>query len=98
MPNGCAVSARCLRSQIGLSRQPRPRRRRGERRRVWLPSVFCLLLLALCLTGCSSGPPAVHAPALSPEEAGRQALAEYDANKDGFLDAKELEQCPALKS
>src|SRR5438445_13166155 len=52
--------------------------------------------LCLC-AGCSGRPSAVSAPSLSPEEAGRQALAEYDANRDGYLDAKELERCPALK-
>jgi hypothetical protein len=36
-------------------------------------------------------------PEVSPAEAGRQALAEYDTNNDGFLDAAELERCPALK-
>jgi hypothetical protein len=51
----------------------------------------CLLLLA----GCGSG--AVEAPPVSPEEAASQALAEYDTNKDGFLDARELDRCPALK-
>src|SRR5205823_4199779 len=30
-------------------------------------------------------------------EAARQAMAQYDTNKDGFLDAKELEACPPLK-
>jgi hypothetical protein len=35
---------------------------------------------------------------MDPEEVGRQALAEYDTNHDGYLDAKELEGCPALKS
>jgi hypothetical protein len=34
---------------------------------------------------------------VSPREAATQALAEYDTNKDGFLDAKELEACPALR-
>jgi hypothetical protein len=46
--------------------------------------------------GCADGRVAV--PAVSPDEAGRQALAEYDRNNDGFLDAQELEKCPALKS
>jgi hypothetical protein len=53
-----------------------------------------LLLLGI---GCS-GPNNVSPPALSPAEAASQALAEYDANKDGVLDEKELEKCPALKS
>jgi hypothetical protein len=40
----------------------------------------------------------VEQPALSPDEVGRKALEEYDANKDGFLSADELERCPALKN
>jgi hypothetical protein len=57
----------------------------------WLGA--CLLLPA---AGCSES--RVAAPRLSPEEAGKQALAAYDANGDGVLDEAELEKCPALKS
>src|SRR5262245_9454796 len=58
------------------------------------------LLLAGMLTvtiGCSP-PGTVAIPKISPESMSEQALAEYDANKDGALDAKELEKCPGLKS
>lgn len=51
-----------------------------------------LVLLAAGCSGGSQGP----AP-ISPRDAASQALAEYDANKDGALDAKELEACPALR-
>src|SRR5262249_34876669 len=37
-------------------------------------------------------------PSFSPDDAAQQALAEYDRNGDGFLDAKELEYCPPLKN
>jgi hypothetical protein len=57
-----------------------------------LPPVTLLLLVA----GCRGGRVAV--PRISPGEASRQALAEYDRNGDGLLDAAELERCPALKS
>jgi hypothetical protein len=50
----------------------------------------------LLAAGCSGGAPA--GPQVSPREAARAALAEYDANQDGALDAKELERCPALRS
>jgi hypothetical protein len=50
------------------------------------------------VAGCGFGARRIAAPAFAPEEAGQLALAEYDINKDGFLDAKELERCPALKS
>jgi hypothetical protein len=37
-------------------------------------------------------------PTYSPDRVAQEAMAEYDTNHDGFLDAKELERCPALKS
>ena len=39
----------------------------------------------------------IVAPAMSPSSAAADAMALYDVNKDGFLDAAELEKCPALK-
>jgi hypothetical protein len=55
------------------------------------------LALVAALVGCGSdrvpGPPPV-----SPPSATGQALAAYDANKDGALDAKELEHSPGLKA
>jgi hypothetical protein len=53
--------------------------------------------LALLLAGCPSTP-TVSIPEISPDAAAKQALAEYDTNHDGFLDARELERCPALKA
>lgn len=51
------------------------------------------------LAGCSgSGPSVPPPPRFSPDEAARQALAEYDANKDGQVDAKELDRSPALRA
>jgi hypothetical protein len=40
----------------------------------------------------------VNPPALSPAEAAKQAMTNYDTNKDGFLDAAELEKSPPLKA
>jgi hypothetical protein len=35
---------------------------------------------------------------MNPADAAKKALAEFDANKDGYLDAAELEKCPGLKA
>jgi hypothetical protein len=58
-----------------------------------MSSLFFLSALSLLSAGCSGG---VSQPSLAPAEVGRQAVAAYDKNGDGFLDAKELEDCPAL--
>ena len=65
-------------------------------RRKWID----LALLGVALTvGCApSGGARIDPPSMSPSSAAREALALYDANKDGFLDAAELEKCPALKT
>jgi hypothetical protein len=55
--------------------------------------VGTLLLLA---AGCSGGDNQAP-PSLDPPQAASQALADYDTNKDGALDAKELEKCPGLQ-
>src|SRR5262245_57863893 len=47
--------------------------------------------------GCGGGD-RIAPPDYSPAETARLALAEYDTNKDGRIDAKELARCPALKS
>jgi EF hand len=51
--------------------------------------------LALLASGCSGGGDQ-KVPKISPRDAANQAMADYDANKDGALDAKELEACPAM--
>jgi hypothetical protein len=48
------------------------------------------------LAGCSGGDTPAGEPEVWPEKAGAQAVADYDTNKDGLLDAKELEPCPGL--
>jgi hypothetical protein len=56
-----------------------------------------LVSLALCpLSGCAGGD-GLTAPTYSPDQAAQEAMTQYDTNHDGFLDAKELERCPALK-
>ena len=61
-----------------------------------VPPAVLLPLALLLVAGCREG--RVPVPRVSPEEASRQALAEYDRNGDGLLDAAELERCPALNS
>src|SRR5438874_4779771 len=56
----------------------------------WVGMLACLAL------GCA-GKDELTMPTYTPDAYAKQALAEYDTNKDGFLDAKELERCPALK-
>jgi hypothetical protein len=56
---------------------------------------FVLITLILLVAGCSRG--GTGLPQVNPRDAGAEALAAYDTNKDGALDAKELDQCPALR-
>jgi hypothetical protein len=53
--------------------------------------------LAVVLAGCTGGPPDVPAPTYSPQEGARLALEDYDTDKDGKLDAAELERCASLR-
>jgi len=66
--------------------------------RVWHVAVLLALSLALAAQGCGGGnDKRPKLPRLSPAEAGAAAMAAFDTNKDGNLDAKELEKCPALR-
>lgn len=51
----------------------------------------------LLLTGCAASRAPAPLPQVDAADAVRQALAEYDQNKDGVLDARELQRCPALR-
>ncbi len=60
-----------------------------------------LVLLAACsvyVAGCSRGPARVLPPKMSPGAAASAAMKKYDTSGDGFLDAKELEKAPSLRS
>lgn len=66
--------------------------------------VVGLLLVGLgCSKGAgpagagSAGAGSAGAARISPSATASQVLAEYDTNKDGALDAKELQACPALR-
>jgi hypothetical protein len=57
------------------------------------------LTAALGLTfGCYSGSPSRVYPDKPDPHAAERAMELYDANKDGYLDAKELEKVPGLKA
>jgi len=90
-------------SFVGESRDG-PSARGGERGaapRTPPPRWVFLAGLVLLTAGCSGGggPGVAQGGAqVSPRDAANQALAEHDANKDGALDAKELESCPGLLS
>jgi hypothetical protein len=53
--------------------------------------------LLVVVAGCENHR-RLKVPEISPKEASERALAEYDRNGDGFLEPKELERSPALKS
>lgn len=61
------------------------------------PGWACCAVLLVLVAGCS-GNKGDGGPRFSPSEAAREAMATYDANKDGSLDGKELDSCPALRS
>jgi len=63
-----------------------------------LSRVIACATLAWLAVGCGSQSKRIAPPSLSPDEAAQAAMAEYDTNKDGVLDEKELERCPALKN
>ena len=63
------------------------------------------VLLAVAAIAVGSGPAGgaaaprrVMPPAIDAEKAGRLAIAQYDANRDGLIDRQELEKAPALKA
>ena len=60
--------------------------------------LLLVVLAAGWLTlGCSSSPAPVPPPTYDPDAMAAAAIAEYDKNGDGKLDAAELEHCPGLK-
>lgn len=65
-------------------------------RGVVLAARWLLIGAFLVLLGCSGR--RVPMPAISADKAGQEALAQYDSNKDGVLDADELKRSPALSS
>ncbi len=64
-------------------------------RSVRLPHGICGVSL-LTLSGCLGSPTAPAMPAFDPAGSAAAAITQYDANKDGKLDAKEMEKSKAL--
>jgi hypothetical protein len=55
-------------------------------------------LCAMLLSGCSGRPGRVAPPKLDPTAAAEKALADFDTNGDGGINAAELDACPGLKA
>lgn len=52
---------------------------------------------ACCFAGCSQTPPPLRAPTI-PDDAGEQAVGQYDQDGDGAVGGAELDAVPSLKS
>jgi len=68
-----------------------------------LDKIASFALAAVCLTatvcwGCSRGPSRVYPPAIDAAAAGRDAMAQYDSDRDGKVAGEELDKAPALKA
>ncbi|MEO2032734.1 MAG: hypothetical protein ABGZ35_11680 [Planctomycetaceae bacterium] len=59
-----------------------------------LQIAVCLALLICC--GCSGGPSRVVPPGIDADDAGEQAVAQYDQDGDGLLSKTELTSCPGI--
>jgi hypothetical protein len=66
-------------------------------RTVILNGVPAAIISLIISGGCSKSFPS-YAPTVAPAEAGKAALEQYDANKDGKIAGPELDKVPALKS
>jgi hypothetical protein len=55
-------------------------------------------LSLIAASGCSRGPGRLLPPPINASSAGSEAVAMYDANKDGKISGAELDKCPALKT
>lgn len=60
--------------------------------------VAVTFLCAGLLSGCAGRPGRVEPPDLDPEAAATDALASFDSNADGLLDANELDSSPGLNA
>jgi hypothetical protein len=59
--------------------------------------ILALGLGLLASAGCGGGPPPVIAPRIA-SDAPKKAIEAYDTDKNGYLDAQELEKSPSLRA
>lgn len=59
--------------------------------------LVCLAVLVFVVPSCARRRPTPDKPTFDPQAAAKQALAAYDANGDGKLNAEELKKCPAVR-
>ncbi len=62
------------------------------------PGLLLAGLLVTALGGCGGGSPSRVEPLQIAPDAAEKAMELYDADKDGFLDQRELEKVPGLKA
>lgn len=63
----------------------------------WTCGVLLLALLAVQV-GCLGRPKRIYPPSIDAEDAAAEAMAAYDANKDGKIAGEELDKCASLKA
>lgn len=63
---------------------------------VWFSVLGGAAAVCSIFSGCDTGPTAVPVPTINPAAAAAEAMAMYDTNKDGALDAEELKKVPGL--
>jgi len=63
-----------------------------------MPRRIALVVIVGALLTSSCGPSKTRPPVIASQEAAAAAFEAYDTNKDGYLDVKELDACPALKN
>ena len=60
--------------------------------------VLCAIPFVFLVVGCARSPEVHAQPNYDPDTLTTAAFAEYDRDKNGFLEGAELDACPALKS
>ena len=61
-----------------------------------LRSAVIVLALAVVVTGCRRGPARIYPPKVDAQQAGADAIAQFDQDGDGLLSYDELQNCPGI--